>query len=375
MKISKKFLTIMVAVFLLTTMLTPALAATADTSVEAGDNVIVYFTYTEIYSIDGQFSVNDPNGIISSVDYRIASNGGMTGGAINGNTVFMFDTENPAKARTVQLCAVVKLKSNAAADKTCTINFAYNICKDETGQDVISGTDAATVKVKAAATSDPTEPPQPTKPVVKTDYSELERQISIATGLNEADYTADSWKTMADALAAAKNALNSKEQSKVDNAAKTLSDAINALIRMDYSNLQAVIEQVNTITDDQGFNNLFQDLLERLEAAKAALQSRDQAEVDTATNALMQAMEAFAAAIDKLKEVEIQTVEKEVFVEVYPDDPFCNITWHKIAQILLIVSAILNVVFVAIFILAVVKKKKNQKDNTPLVDYDIDDDE
>ena len=374
MKISKKFLAIMVAVLLLTTMVTPAVAATADTSAEAGENVIVYFNYDGIYSIDGKFSVNDPTGIISSVDYRIADNGGMQGGSINENAVFMFDTENPAKARTVSLCAVIKIKADAKAGDTCTINFEYNICKDPSGQKVTSGTEAAVIKVKASQSDVPT-PPAPSVPETGTvDYTELERQIAIATGLNEEEYTADSWAAMMDALANGKNALLSKDQAVVDAAAKALSDAINALTRMNYTQLEEAIEQITVLIEDLEFNDLFKNLLDAIEAAKAALLSKDQAEVDAATEALLQALNEYADAIENLKKVEIQVVEKEVIVEVYPEGPFCNISWHKLCQILLIVSAVLNVTFIVIFILAAIKKKKNRKDDTPLVNYDIDDD-
>ena len=64
---------------------------------------------------------------------------------------------------------------------------------------------------------------------VKTDG--LQTAITKAESLNENDYGADSWKSMQDALTAAKDALEKKEsQTAVDTAADTLTKAIDALV-------------------------------------------------------------------------------------------------------------------------------------------------
>lgn len=65
---------------------------------------------------------------------------------------------------------------------------------------------------------------------VKTD--DLQAVIKEAEGLTEADYTAESWKTMQDALTAAKDALEKKEsQTAVDSAKDTLNAEIHALVK------------------------------------------------------------------------------------------------------------------------------------------------
>ena len=54
---------------------------------------------------------------------------------------------------------------------------------------------------------------------------------------------------------------------------------------------------------------------------------------------------------------------------------FCNISIHKVWPILFFISLAANVVLVVVLVKKNGTKKKNQVDNTPLVDYDISDDE
>ncbi len=63
------------------------------------------------------------------------------------------------------------------------------------------------------------------------DYSALKAQIARAEALKKSDYTSSSWKKMQSALDAAKKALDSKVQSEVDGAANSLKKAIDNLVR------------------------------------------------------------------------------------------------------------------------------------------------
>ena len=47
---------------------------------------------------------------------------------------------------------------------------------------------------------------------------------------------------------------------------------------------------------------------------------------------------------------------------------------HRIWPILFFISLALNVVFIVVIVVAVIRRKKNAKDDTPLVNYDIGDD-
>lgn len=81
------------------------------------------------------------------------------------------------------------------------------------------------------------------KPVV-IDTKALESAIEKADTLKEADYTADSWKTFSQLLSRAKAVLEQKDdQTKVDNAAESLNEAIESLKKK---------EAVNPVTPGSG---------------------------------------------------------------------------------------------------------------------------
>ena len=84
----------------------------------------------------------------------------------------------------------------------------------------------AAVEALVKAEGDKTEEP------AAVDTSSLEKVISDAAALKEADYTVDSWKALQSALTDAKSALNAKEsQEKVDKATDELNKAIKALVK------------------------------------------------------------------------------------------------------------------------------------------------
>ena len=75
----------------------------------------------------------------------------------------------------------------------------------------------------------------------------MAKAISDAEALKEADYTADSWKALQSALTNAKNALEAKEsQTKVDDAANTLNNAIKGLVKKSAQTTQTTNKTNNT---------------------------------------------------------------------------------------------------------------------------------
>lgn len=105
----------------------------------------------------------------------------------------------------------------------------------------------AAVEALVKAEGDKTEEP------AAVDTSSLEKVISDAAALKEADYTADSWKALQSALTDAKSALNAKEsQEKVDKATDKLNSAIKALVKngkQDGSVTPTVTKKAGTTTD------------------------------------------------------------------------------------------------------------------------------
>jgi len=67
-------------------------------------------------------------------------------------------------------------------------------------------------------------------------------------------------------------------------------------------------------------------------------------------------------------------IQQGVGARKVPEDDFCNISIHQVWPIVFFISLALNVAFVVLAVIYVTRRKKNRKDNTPLVDYDIGDD-
>ena len=87
---------------------------------------------------------------------------------------------------------------------------------------------------------------------VSVDTSSLEKAISDAEALKEADYTADSWKAMQTALTKAKSALQAKEsQTAVDEASNTLNSAIKGLVKKSSQTTQTT-NKTNSTTNKIG---------------------------------------------------------------------------------------------------------------------------
>lgn len=370
----KKAFALVVAIFLLATMALGVAAATNNETVYAGQSVTVSFTYNDSYSLDGQFTVSDPKGIIEGTpDYRITDRDGMAGGQISGDKCFLYDTSNPATAHDVVVSAVINVKSSAQAGDTFQISFKYNRGTEGTGMQLESGTDTATVEVIKKTEEQPSEPTTPSKPSgPKVDRAELKRQIDIANNLNEKDYTAESWAALADALKNAKSRLSTGNQDAVDAAAKQLAAAIAALKRVDHSKLIEAIDSVKGLGNEE-FGDLIKQLMEAMYEGEKLLESNDQAAIDSAAAKIADLVAKVKKLLEDMKTVET-IVEKEP-VEVEPTGPYCNIKMHPIWIIIAIVSLIANAAFIVLIVVYVQKKKKNQKDNTPLVDYDIADDE
>ncbi len=133
--------------------------------------------------------------------------------------------------------AIAKAEALKEADYTAeswaSMQMELQEAKDElknpktqaTVDEAVSHLNAA-VEALVKAEGDKTEEP------AAVDTSSLEKVISDAAALKEADYTADSWKALQSALTDAKSALNAKEsQEKVDKATDELNTAIKALVK------------------------------------------------------------------------------------------------------------------------------------------------
>jgi hypothetical protein len=117
-------------------------------------------------------------------------------------------------------------------------------------------------------------------------FSALEKQITVAIGLNEHDYTKESWSNLQKALNAGVKIIGSKEstdQKTVDEAVFDLETAIASLSRVDYSKLEKAINQVyNKSGENAEFHEIWNKINSAVERAKPLLLSGDQAAADNA---------------------------------------------------------------------------------------------
>ncbi len=364
-------LTVAAAAFVL-----PGAAASEDATANPGKTAQVSFTFENIAGIDGEYFF-DNESIIE--DVTVSYNKDLPGGDVNQETkkYYIYGSE----LKTITFTFTVKLSANAKAGDTCAVTMRYET-SNVNGEMSDFQTVKKTIKVVAEEPK-PTDPkptdPKPTDPkppVTVIDYTELLHQISIAEGLDEAKYTDASWANLVTALDAARALKTSKDQAAVDAGAQALKDAIAALKLMDYSKLLEAIEQVSKLIEDDELGAKWAELYSKMMAAKDLLTSGDQAAVDAAAEELNKLYQEMLQLIKDYIEnnKEVIEVPVEVPVEKEPDGPFCNISIHKLWPILFAISAVLNLVLLAVIVVYLVRKKQNQKDETPLVDYDIDDD-
>lgn len=204
------------------------------------------------------------------------------------------------------------------------------------------------------------------------DDTELRRQIAIANGLNEMEYTTESWAAMQTALDKACEAMLGYNQITADTAAKNLEDAIAALVRMDYAALEAALTDVEDLIAANSQNQLWVQLLDAVEQGRALLTSGDQTAVNEAATEIANLYAQLEAAMESQKDPEV--IVQEVPVEVPPTDDYCNIAGHRVWQVLFFLSLAVNMILIILIVVYTSRKKRNQRDDTPLVDYDIYDD-
>ncbi len=412
-KISRIFVAIL-ALLLLVTTVPAASAAGAEKFAEAGETVTVTLQVNNVWGVDGDIIVSDDAGIIQSKSCTVTSNNPYA-------TCQYFAQTNKFNAYQMELESynytvsyTITLKASAQPGQQCKVTFHYETAREDCSMtDFVDQVHVVTVKAPVAPETQPqapeTQPQAPVtqapvtqapvtqapetskKPVVTTpvtgkptepkppvventvDLTELNKQIVNADNLDGSKYTAESWDNLLAALAVARDTLSSKEQSIIDSAAVALSNAIDALVEVNYEKLEAAIEKANAFFEDNNLTNTASKLMEALAAANALLGTNDQVAIDAAAANLEALLTEMEDLIKSLSVTETVIKEIEVEKEVEPKGPFCNIKIHYVWPILFFISLALNLAFIALVVVYIVRRKKEQTDDTPLVDYDIDD--
>lgn len=325
-------LLVLVACLTLTTI-----AFAAEYTVRPGSSIRVALTQSGNGGIDGTVTVSGG----ASAAYSSSEAGGITGSG----KFYLYNSG--AKTVTVTVGA----PDSAKIGDVYTVTFTYN-AYDADGND--SGTQTV---VKTVTVGEKDSSPDGIGGSTSTDVdtSELEKKIQEAKSLDPDDYSEEQWNALQDALKQAEEALSSKKQSEVDAALKLLTEALNSMTAVDYSALDKALSDANAMGGDNKLNSLWLALADALKRADDVRGSGDQAAVD--------------ALADEINGLVQQILENSANGE------FCNIKAHKIWPILFFVSFAVNLVLAFVIVKSVNRRKKNRRDSTPLVDYDISDDE
>ena len=356
MKTMKKVFVLLLSVLLISTTFVTAFAsvAPAATETKAGEIVTVEFTYDNIAGIYGTFTISG-DAIIKDTVFTASS--GFLGNYNKKDGIIAYYADNAQKfVATLKVLitdtavagqeAKITLKYETTVDGKLptTPDYKYDYAtikigvdytelnkqiaiaegldentyteeswkaledalkaakeaKNSTSQDVV---DAAAKALEKAIEG------LKVKPEVKVDYTELNKQIAIAAGLDGSKYTEESWKKLEDALKAAKEAKNSTSQDVVDKAAKDLADAIAALekkpvVLVDYTELNAQIDAAEKLNKEDYTEESWKALEDALKDAKDAKNSDSQDVVDAAAKALKDAIAALETKPEDITPVE-----------------------------------------------------------------------
>jgi hypothetical protein len=361
-------------VLVLTLSMAPTANAAVDVKItEPGETVSFTLEYTDACAVEGEIIFSDPSSIITNKHYDV-SQCGMDGQVAN-NLIFLYsDHADGVDGKIVVTFAV---HSAAKQGSSCTVTFRYAVTApgSDTPGKVKTVTYMVTVSTGGQVPPTPVDPPDDPgdkPPVVHVDTSALLTQIKVAESLTYYDYTRESWADVESALENARQQLDSTSQSSIDVATQSLKLALANLVSVDYTALQAALDSTGNLISDEAVEAQWQRFITALANARTQRTSGDQAAVDAATAELLASKAELEKALESMGK--LIEVEKKVEVEVEPDYDYCNILFHNVILVIMIISLVLNVVLICLIAAFFYKKHKNQQDNTPLVDYDISDD-
>lgn len=312
------------------------------------------------------FSVSDVCGV--QVIGGSASGGSVGGYSVSGGT--SEGSVGYSDERTdFWISADFSAPSNAKVGDTYSVTIDYYYSNDGPDLHTSSYTETVTVVSGGGVTPGPTpdqpdQPTQPTEPAVKIDYSELNKWIKEKQELDGSKYTNDTWGVVEDAYNKALNLRYSKSQDAVDAGAKALKEAIEGLKEMDYTLLEEAIAAAKKLGDSEELGSLWMKLADALKDGVGLLTSNDQQAVNDGAALINSIISQLNEELEKLREANA----------VYEGE-YCNIPIHHVWPILFFVSLGVNVILAIVAIMLGKRRKGNKKDNTPLVDYQIGDDE
>ena len=187
----------------------------------------------------------------------------------------------------------------------------------------------------------------------EADTSRLLRQIAIANGLKEENFTAASWANLRSALEHAEAMRKNGTQAQVDEAANALEAAIAGLVTVDYSALDQAIANAAQMVEEIEVYGLTKRLNDALTLAEKLHKGGEQADVDAVAAEITAILAELEAYKDKPDTPEV--IIQEVEVEVPPSGDYCNMGSHRIWPVAFAASMVLNAIL-ALLLVPVLRK-------------------
>lgn len=353
MKKSKILLGVLLAVLMVALLSVTAMAAT----VTPGGSTSISFSVPDVCGVQVTDVSSSGSSSLSAGSASVSGSGFIEGGVGFGSS-----------QATYYVSVDVSASSGAKVGDSLTVTIYYDYTTDSIDLHSSSYTDTVTVVGGGSGGGDtpitPDQPTKPSEPAVKIDYSELNKWIKEKQGLDSSKYTKDTWDPVEEAYNKALNLRNSKKQDAVDAGAKALKEAIEGLKEMDYTLLEEAIAAAKKLGDSEELGSLWMKLADALKDSVGLLTSNDQQAVNDGAALINSIISQLNEELEKLREANA----------VYEGD-YCNISIHHVWPILFFVSLGVNVILAIVAIMLGKRRMGNKKDNTPLVDYQISDDE
>ena len=171
------------------------------------------------------------------------------------------------------------------------------------------------------------------------DYSELNKQIARAEALVKTNYTASSYADLTAPLAAAKAAQSSNNQTAVNKAAVDLATAIDALVAMDFTEVDKQIRIAQDLTKGNYTDASWAAMQTALNAAISSKTSCDQ---NTVNNAAVELRIAIAL-LQKNAVIDYSELNKQIAIaEALKAADYTTATWNNLTSALKAAKAALE---------------------------------
>ena len=98
-----------------------------------GETAKVQIVVEDVISLDGEVSISAGSEFVESIDCAVVERGGLKGGMVTGNKVFLYSTAANPTPGDVTIEVTVNLKENAEVNEQCIVSLNYVGSTDAAG--------------------------------------------------------------------------------------------------------------------------------------------------------------------------------------------------------------------------------------------------